>query len=84
MALPVFLRRVKSMLHEYRSGKAADRLQLDNCLCCLDMLTAMTLAPAVTDSVLPPGSRLKVALDVNLLIDIDGLQQHPGLPDASP
>jgi hypothetical protein len=28
-------------------------------LCCLDTLAAMTLAPAVTDVVLPPQSRVK-------------------------
>ncbi len=60
IALPVFLRRVKSILREYRTSKNADRLQLENCLCCLDTLAAMTLSPAVTDVVLPPGSRLKV------------------------
>ncbi|BDA41918.1 Protein MON2 homolog [Coccomyxa sp. Obi] len=59
IALPVFLRRVKSILREYRTSKNADRLQLENCLCCLDTLAAMTLSPAVTDVVLPPGSRLK-------------------------
>ncbi len=60
LALPVFLRRVKSTLQDSGSSKTADRLQLEKCLCCLDTLAAMTLAPAVTDAVLPPGSRLKV------------------------
>lgn len=60
LALPVFLRRVKSTLQDSGTSKTADRLQLEKCLCCLDTLAAMTLAPAVTDAVLPPGSRLKV------------------------
>ncbi len=60
IALPVFLQRARSTLRAYRSSKSMDRLLSDNCLCCIDTLAAMTLAPAVTDVVLPPASRLKV------------------------
>ncbi len=60
-ALPVFLQRVRSILHLYRTSPKAERHILQGCLCCLETLAAMTLAPAVTDVVLPPSSRLKVS-----------------------
>ena len=60
VALPVFLKRVRSILHLYRTSPKAERHILQGCLCCLETLAAMTLAPAVTDVVLPPSSRLKV------------------------
>ena len=63
VALPVFLKRVRSILHLYRTSPKAERHLLQGCLCCLETLAAMTLAPAVTDVVLPPSSRLKVRLD---------------------
>ncbi len=62
VALPVFLRRVRSILHTYRASTKAERHVLQDCLCCLETLAAMTLAPAVTEVVLLQGSRLKVGL----------------------
>ena len=62
MALPVFLRRVRIILHTYRASTKAEGHVLQDCLCCLETLAAMTLAPAVTDVVLLQGSRLKVGL----------------------
>lgn len=66
MALPVFIRRVRSIVHLYRTSPKAERHTLQDCLCCLETLAAMTLAPAVTDVVLPPSSRLKVSLHYNV------------------
>jgi hypothetical protein len=60
VALPVFMRRVRSILEQYRSSKA-DRHTLQDCLCCLETLAAMTLAPSVTDVVLQPHSRIKAS-----------------------
>ena len=70
MALPVFLKRVRSILHLYRTSPKAERHILQGCLCCLETLAAMTLAPAVTDIVLPPSSRLKVSSSHALLTSV--------------
>ena len=60
-ALPVFLERARAVLGAHAAAPAPnqDRLSLDLLLCCLDTLGAMTLAPAVTDTVLPTQSRVK-------------------------
>ena len=59
VALPVFLERARAVLGAHAATPNQDRLGLDMALCCLDALGAMTLAPGVTDSVLPPQSRVK-------------------------
>ena len=58
----MFVQRVRSILEQYRASPKADRHTLQDCLCCLETLAAMTLAPAVTDVVLPPHSRIKASL----------------------
>ena len=72
MALPVFLKRVRSILHLYRASPKAERHILQGCLCCLETLAAMTLAPAVTDVALPPSSRLKVSSCDAVLTSVPG------------
>ena len=62
VALPVYVRRVRSILEQYRASPKADRHTLQDCLCCLETLAAMTLAPSVTDVVLQPHSRIKASL----------------------
>ena len=57
----MFLERARAVLGGAgRRVSTPERLELDMLLCCLDTLAAMTLAPAVTDVVLPPQSRVKV------------------------
>lgn len=67
LAYPVLLMRYTAILDAYskriqHGSEGKDRLQLDETLCVLEVCAAMTIAPAVADAALQPGSLQEVKL----------------------